>query len=235
MGLFSKGRSGRKSGAGDESALTAAGTAAPENGVTARVVRTITDLGLDGRGPFCSARAVADSALKRADGDVDRAIRAVTKSATRGGAAGGVVTGVGGFATMPVALPANLVEFYVQATRLVGAIATLRGYDVSEQQIRTAVVLTLVGSDAEDVLRRAGISTGTGRVTALALRRLPASSMMMVNKAIGFRLLRGVAERFLTRLGRLVPLAGGAVGGVLDAWMMRRIAANARRQFPTTA
>lgn len=214
------------------SALTQAETATPENGITSRLVRTVTDLGIDGRGPFRSAAVVAATSLERAHGDVERAVRAVTASATRGGAAGGVVTGVGGFATMPVALPANLLEFYVQATRMVAAVATLRGYDVSQQQIRTAVVLTLVGSDADEVLRRAGISTGTGRVTALALRRLPASSLMMVNKAIGFRLLRGVAERFLTRLGRLVPVAGGVAGGVLDAWMMRRIAANARRQFP---
>ncbi len=47
-----------------------------------------------------------------------------------GGVVGGFVTGLGGFVTMPVALPVNIAEFYVQATRMVGAIATLRGYDV---------------------------------------------------------------------------------------------------------
>jgi hypothetical protein len=30
---------------------------------------------------------------------------------------------VGGFITLPVALPVNVLEFYVQATRMVGAIA----------------------------------------------------------------------------------------------------------------
>jgi hypothetical protein len=33
-------------------------------------------------------------------------------------------------------------------------------------------------------------------------------------------------------LGRGVPIAGGAIGGVLDAWMMKRIADAAQREFP---
>ena len=70
---------------------------------------------------------------------------------------------------MPIALPANVLEFYVQATRMVGAIATLRGYDVQDPRIRTAVLLTLVGSKSDDVLKKAGMATGGGRVTSLAL------------------------------------------------------------------
>jgi hypothetical protein len=40
---------------------------------------------------------------------------------------------------MPVALPANVAEFYLIATRMVAAIADVRGYDVTDPQIRTAV------------------------------------------------------------------------------------------------
>ena len=55
---------------------------------------------------------------------------------------------------------------------------------------------------------------------------------MIVNKAIGFRLLRSVGERTLSRFGRLVPVLGGLVGGALDWQMMRTIADAARREFP---
>jgi hypothetical protein len=70
------------------------------------------------------------------------------------------VTGLGGFVTMPVALPVNIAEFYIQATRMVGGIATLRGYDLADPQVRTAVMLTLVGARADEVLAKAGLSTG---------------------------------------------------------------------------
>lgn len=133
---------------------------------------------------------------------------------------------------MPIAIPANVLEFYTQATRMVGAIATLRGYDVKEPQVRTAVLLTLVGSKAEDILGKAGVTSASGRVTNFALRKLPAPALMMVNKAIGFRLLRGVGEKFLTKLGRGVPIVGGLVGAGLDAVMMKRIADQARKEFP---
>jgi hypothetical protein len=54
----------------------------------------------------------------------------------------------------------------------------------------------------------------------------------MLNKAIGFRLLRGVGEKAFSRLGRGVPVVGGVIGGGIDVWMMKRIADHAMEQFP---
>ena len=54
----------------------------------------------------------------------------------------------------------------------------------------------------------------------------------IVNKAIGFRLLRGVGEKAFAKLGRGVPLLGGFVGGGVDVWMMKRIADHAMGEFP---
>lgn len=153
----------------------------------------------------------------------------------RGGAAGGFITSLGGFVTMPVAIPANVFEFYVQATRMVGSIAHLRGYDVSRDEIRTAVLLTLVGNDATEALRESGVPVGAlggGAVTSLLVGRLPKSALMVVNKAVGFRVLRSVGQKTLARFGRLVPVAGGVLGGALDGWLMRRIAKSARKEFP---
>ena len=133
---------------------------------------------------------------------------------------------------MPVALPVNVAEFYVQATRMVGAIATLRGYDVGDRAGPTAVLLTLVG-----VARRRGAGQGRhghgGRSDRqLALGKLPPAALMVVNKAVGFRLMRGVFERVFSRFGRGLPLFGGIVGAVVDGWMMKRIAEQALVEFP---
>lgn len=231
MGLLDHLRSRKENVEITRSALQEAYETAPDTGAVTRMVQSLLNLGLDGKGPLDSARQVAEAAHGRHD-DPEAAIDAVVRSHTMTGAAGGFVTGLGGFVTMPIALPANVLEFYVQATRMVGAIATLRGYDVTDPRIRTAVLLTLTGSSADDVLAKAGLATGGGRVASLALKRLPPAGLLVVNKAVGFRLLRGVGERALARFGKGVPIVGGVVGGGLDAYMMRRIAAHARTEFP---
>ena len=231
MGLFDLLRPGRPESIETASALEAARTGTPDDGAMARVVQMLMDAGLDGRGPLRSASAIADAARRRTS-DPDEAIERIVRLHFVGGVVGGFVTGLGGFVTMPVAVPVNVAEFYVQATRMVGGIAHLRGYDLDDRQVRTAVLLTLVGSRAEEVLARAGMAPGGGAITKLALGRLPPAALMMVNKAVGFRLMRGVFERVFSRLGRGVPFIGGVVGAVVDGWMMKRIAEQALVEFP---
>jgi hypothetical protein len=198
--------------------------------VAANVVDRLLDVGIDGRGPFHSARTVADNALSD-QGDVERAIDAVVTRHTKLAAAGGFVTGLGGFLVLPVALPTNVLEFYAVATRMVGAIASLRGYDVRDQGTRSAVMLTLVGADADDLLRKAGVGR-TGRLADLAAQRLPGPALMVLNKGIGFRLVSSVGKSVLGRFGRGVPVVGGVVGAGFDVYLLRRIAGHARAEFP---
>lgn len=202
-----------------------------EEGVVGRLVQLLLDAGIDGLGPLKSARELADLA-RRDTRTTEGAVKKIVRSHVVKGGVGGFVTSVGGFVTMPVALPANVVEFYVGATRMVASIATLRGYDVTDARVRTAVLLTLVGSDADEVLAKAGLTGGTGRMVGLVGQQLPPAALLILNKAIGFRLLRGLGEKAFARLGRGVPLAGGVVGGGIDVWMMKRIADHAMEEFP---
>ncbi len=195
-----------------------------------RLIEALLDVGIDGRGRFDSAQRVADVA-RAEKADADQAIEAVVRQHLKMAAAGGFITGLGGVFTMPVALPANVAEFYVVATRMVAAIASLRGYDIRQPQIRSAVLLTLVGADADDLLKKAGVAT-TGRLANLAAERLPGPVLMVVNKAVGFRLLAQVGRKTLARFGKSVPLVGGAVGAGLDAYLLKRIADHARHEFP---
>lgn len=214
-----------------KSALEAAEDPTVDDGAINRVVTMLLDIGLDGRGPFDSATQVAEAALLE-HGTPEEALKAVARAAMLRGGIGGFVTGLGGFITMPIALPANILEFYVQATRMVGAIATLRGYDVSDERIRTAVLLTLVGSKSDEVLKKAGMTTGGGRLASLALRNMPPAAVMVINKAVGFNLMRGLGTKFLGKLGRGIPVAGGVVGGGIDVYMMKKIADHAMQEFP---
>lgn len=232
MGLFDFLSPSRREVRATRSALAAASQdPTADNSAIDKVVDMLFDLGLDGRGPLRSAAQVAEKALLDR-GSVEVAVRVIARQTTMRGAIGGFVTGVGGFVTMPIALPANVLEFYVQATRMVGAIATLRGHDIDDERIRTAVLLTLVGAKSDEVLKKAGMATGGGRVTLLALRKLPPAALMIVNKAVGFNLMRGVGTKVLSRLGRAVPVAGGIVAAGIDAYMMKKIADHAMKEFP---
>jgi hypothetical protein len=202
-----------------------------DEGIVGRLVQVLLDAGIDGLGPLKSARELADLA-RRDTRTPEGATKKIVRSHVVKGGVGGFVTSVGGFVTMPVALPANVVEFYVGATRMVAAIATLRGYDVNDPRVRTAVLLTLVGSDADEVLAKAGLTGGTGKMVGLVGQQLPPAALLILNKAIGFRLLRGFGEKAFARLGRGIPLAGGVVGGGIDVWMMKRIADHALEEFP---
>ena len=195
------------------------------------LVRRLVDLGIDGLGPLPPAAQAAEAALRGSSG-AEAAIDDLVSSATRSAAVGGFVTGLGGFVTLPVALPANLLGFYVIATRTVAGTASLRGYDLSSPEVRTAVLLTLVGTDAKTLLSRFGVGGTGGLVTRLARGQLSGPGLMVLNKAVGFQLVSRFGRSALARLGRGVPLAGGIIGGVSDAVVLRRIARSAREAFP---
>lgn len=193
------------------------------------VVSKLVDAGIDGIGPLDPAADVAEKARAH-NKNLQAAIDDVIASHKKLAAANGFVTGLGGFVTLPVALPANILGFYALATRMVGAIAHLRGYSLQRPEVRSAVMLTLVGADATSVLSKAGLNP-VGRVAGLAMRQLPAPALMVLNKGIGFQLLSQTAKRNLSRLGRGVPLAGGVIGAGLDWWLLDRIGDDAKEEF----
>ncbi|MGB3257042.1 MAG: hypothetical protein WBG89_10865 [Ornithinimicrobium sp.] len=193
------------------------------------MVRKIVDVGIDGVGPFHSASEMVASARAEHD-SVEEAVDALVKTHLKLAAVGGFATGVGGLITMPVALPANVVGFYALAARMAAGVAELRGYDSDTDQTRTALMLTLLGADADDILRKVGV-TGGGTMGRLAVSRVPRAAAMVINKGVGFRVATRLGTRTLAGLGRAVPLAGGVIGAGLDTYLMRRIAGSVREEF----
>ncbi len=237
MGILDMGKDSTDTAAKSRSALEQASAGPEDHGAfgnsVVRLIESILDTGIDGKGPFHSAQQVADVALS-GHADVEQAVDAVISSHLKLAAAGGFATGLGGFITLPVALPANVVEFYLVATRMVAAVASARGYDLRQPEIRAAVLLTLVGADSDDLLQKAGVSA-TGRLSNLAAQRLPGPALMVVNKAVAFRLISQMGKKALVRMGKALPLVGGVVGAGLDAYLLKRIADQARHEFPRRA
>lgn len=198
------------------------------------LVDKLLGVGIDGAGSFDSAATFASKAAKGAS--AEKAVDSIIASHQKMAAAGGFVTGLGGFVTMPVAIPANVAEFYILATRMVAGIASTRGYDISKPETRSAVLLALVGAESADVLTKAGVATGANRLSSLAADRLPKAALMMINKGVGFRIVKDLGEKGLAKfVGKGLPVVGGVIGAGLDYYTLGKIADYAKEQFPPKA
>lgn len=135
--------------------------------------------------------------------------------------------------TLPVAIPADVTVLYAYSARCSAAIAHLRGYDVDSDEVRSAVLLSLLGSAGAAVLADAGIKIANKSAVA-ALRKVPGKVLIEINKKVGFRLLTKFGTKGVINLSRLVPVAGGGVGATINIATMRSVGRYAKSTFPAT-
>ncbi len=204
----------------------------PEDLALARPVQLLLAVGIDGQGPLASAFELAEAA-RTSSRTTEEAVAKVSRTTVvRGGIAGGFVTGLGGYSSARLAVPVNVVEFYVQAARMVGAIAILRGHDVRQTQVRKTVLHTLVATQTGSVLVKVVSESRGSALPRKLLGFLPSGALLVANKALGFWVLRAMIQRLFGYLGRRTPLIGGIAVAFTDGWMMGRIAEQAKIEFP---
>ena len=210
--------------------MTSADSAKLAN-VAQDLVRWILDQALDGIGLLPSASDLANDykapvLSERRRTGAGRLIRwAVAKNT-----ATGVVTGLGGVLTLPVAIPGSLAASLAIQAPMVAAIAEIYGHDSKDDQVRTAILLGMIGTAMEDVVKAAGVTLG-GKVAIEGLKKIPGKVLIEINKRVGFRLLTKFGERGVVNLAKLVPLVGGAVGGTFDGATCYMVGQAADRAF----
>lgn len=198
--------------------------------VATKAVKQVLNVGVDGMGPFKGSIQVAEEALKSCNGDADRAIAQVVKTHVRLAGTNGFVTGLGGLASMPVSVPVGVGGYYLLGARLAGSVAFIRGHDIHSEHVRSAVLVTLLGSAGTEVLKEAGVKIGT-RGLAAALKQVPGKVFIEINKKVGFRLVTKGGTTGVINMGKLIPLAGGPISAGVDAASMRVVATYAKRNF----
>lgn len=164
------------------------------------------------------------------ENNVEAAIESLINWQTIQAGTVGFVTGLGGFLTLPVALPANLASVLYLQLRMIATIAHLRGYDINSDKVRTLAIACLVGSSVGDLLKDVGINVGT-KLTQQAIKRVPGAALVRINQAVGFRLATKAGSTGAVNLSRLVPFVGGVVSGAFDAATTRAIGAAATTLF----
>lgn len=191
-------------------------------GVTGPVVRDILERAIDGAGPIPGAARSGDSQLRRANGNVNKAIESLIDNHLRLAGAQGFLTNVGGLVTMAVTMPTNLAAVALIQCHLAASIVHLRGYSLDRPEVRDAILVCLLDKDARKALSK---DSGTTISPAFLLDAGPSPQRSeKIARAVTGQLLAGIGgKRVASFVARRIPVLGGAVGGFGDALATRRI------------
>lgn len=193
------------------------------------VLRRILDLAIDGHKRLPDARSSAAGHLARHH-QVEEAIDALVTQHVALAGAQGFATNIGGLLTTVVTLPANVAGACVLQARMIAAIAHLRGYDVTDDRVRTAIAMCMIGDDLEDVL--AGRDVPTSPLVVATAPVFDAKMAHTLSDRVATELIsRITGKRAVVVLTKKIPVLGGGVGAAFDGWDTWTMARFARKEF----
>ena len=203
-------------------------TRTPE--VAGGLLRSIIEFAINGNNAFPGAKTTAARSLQ-AKGERESAIDSVVVQHIGLASAQGFLTSVGGLITLPVGLPTNVAGLAVLSVRMIASIAHLRGYDVDDRRVRSALTLSMLGDD--EVTRL--VADGKLPTSPLAIATAPMFDPDL-ERRISERVMGSLAGRMSGKhlavvVVRGIPLVGGGVGAAVDGWLTFGLAAYAKREF----
>lgn len=171
----------------------------------------------------------ADEYLKKY-GTPNKAAKAMLNNQVKKCTTSGFVTGFGGFITMPVTIPANLLSVLYLQMRMIACTAYIAGYDLVSDETQTFVYACLAGVSINEVVKKFGINLGQ-KLANNSIRKLPGKVLTKINQKLGFRFITKFGEKGLINLGKMVPVVGAFINGGLDYTETKIIAARAYKTF----
>lgn len=162
--------------------------------------------------------------------DPEIAIDKMVKNQLSKNTVNGFVSSFGGVITMPATLPVNLTSVIYVQMRTIAAIATIRGYDIRNDEVQTFVYSCMVGNAISDTLKQVGVQIGN-KVTTNSIKKISGKTLTKINQAVGFSLITKFGTKGAVNLGKLVPVVGAGVGAAFDYTSTRIIAVRAKKVF----
>ena len=202
-------------------------------GAAVSLLRSILGFAIDGASGLPGARQAAGKTLTTHEGDVEQAISSLVNQHIAMAGAQGFVSNLGGVITLAVTIPANISGVAIVQARMVAAIAHLRGYDLDDQRVRTAILATLMGQREvdslihEEKLPTTPMGIATAPVGDADLEKVVARNL--VNVLMG----QVAGKKLPVFVSKRVPVLGGGVGATADGFTTWSVARYARKQFPT--
>lgn len=142
----------------------------------------------------------------------------------------GFITGFGGIITMPVTLPANVVNVLYVQMRMIACVAYMAGFDLDSDETQTFVYACLAGVAVNGVVKQASIKFGVKFANGL-IKKIPGKVLTKINQKVGFRFITKFGTKGIVNLGKLLPGVGAVVGGGLDFVETKLIAQRSYKWF----
>ncbi|GAA4888194.1 hypothetical protein GCM10025789_00530 [Tessaracoccus lubricantis] len=201
-------------------------------GLTADGFHQLLDLAIKGKGKLPGAKHSAKQSLLR-HGDAEAAIRSLVTSHIAMASGQGFATNWGGFFVSLLTIPANIAAASFLQARLVAGIAHLRGYELDDPRVRTAILMVMLGPGGNaDLLKKGLIPSSPATVATAPV--FDAKLDGQVSRALLDRAMNQVTgKRLGVWVGKRIPFVGGGVGAAVDGWSTRTIAMHALDSLPS--
>lgn len=202
------------------------------DGVPADLFHQLLDLAITGRGRLPGVKKAAGKLLSRHE-DAEAAISRLITEHVAMASGQGFATNWGGFFVSFATIPANITASTFVQARLVAGIAHLRGYELEDPRVRTAIAMIMLGPGAGATL----ISRGVLPSSPFAVATAP-----MFDAELDRQVCRSLVERIMNQLsgkrlgvflGKRIPFVGGGVGAAVDGWNTHSISRHALAELPS--
>jgi hypothetical protein len=184
---------------------------------------------VDGAAGMDGAAKLAES-YRKVPGSADEQAKKLVRMQVTLATSAGFVASFGGVFTLPVAVPANLAAVLFIQLRMIAGVAVLGGHDVKTEQVKSMAYACLCGSIAHEIVGDVGKHVGA-TLSARAMRSASFEVLKKLNQVVQARLLAKLGETGVLSAGRLVPIAGGLLGGSLDGISTYSVGRAARSLF----
>ena len=145
-------------------------------------------------------------------------------------ASAGFLSGLGGWITLPVVLPANMAAVASLQLHMAASVASLAGLDPRSGATRDRVLGCLVGSGPADPARDAEQET----LDRVGLKLAERGINLVVSATVGaakWGAKKAVTGPIKKRALRGIPLVGGFIGAASDGYVTMKVAEAARDEF----
>jgi uncharacterized protein (DUF697 family) len=202
-------------------------------GPATAMLRSILAFAIDGAPNLPGARRAASKTLNRREGDIDASISYLVTEHIALAGAQGFVSNLGGGLTAVVGIPANITGVAIVQARMVASIAHLRGYDLDDQRVRSAVMTCLLPKSQVDQLVAGGDLPSSPMGIATAPVSDPELEGTVAVKLLSVLLGQSAGKQLPQFIARRIPVLGGGIAATADSVTTWNVARYARTQFPS--
>ena len=175
-----------------------------------RLANWVLNMAAKGVLPLSGAEALAmEYKINQDYKDDDARVDSLIKWETAKNFTTGFMTGLGGMLTLPVSIPGGLGASYLIQARMIAAIASIYGHDISDAKVRTLILVSMLGDAGKEVLKDAGVKAGS-RLAEKIAGKISSAALLEINRKVGFRLLATGGAKGVVNLTKLAPLSSAA-------------------------